>query len=380
MKQTYLFFYLKTGGGHLAPARSVAKYLEKNYPDKIKTILVDGLEKSPKMTKRFIEDGYRWSQNYFQKAYELLYAINKIRPLARLSQWVIGRDLLPHIEEQILSNSPAKIINFHFMLIRPISETIRKYGLDIPVITVVTDPYTAHPFWFLNKNQDFILFSPELKEFYTRKNVPENRMHVFPFILDEKFTDSPKAENTRELKAKHGFSPDKKLILLMGGGEGMPRGKSILKNLVSANLDAEIAVVCGRNEKLKVKAENIKSRYGFKNLKIYGFIDFVYELLAISDVVITKCGASTFMEILMSGKIPVINNYLWGQEKGNMEFITENRMGIYEKDISRLPEIVNKLISNENLYMEMKQNISNAALRNGTPRVSDFIYNFGERI
>ena len=45
-KRKFLFIYLKTGGGHLAPARSLSKYLEKHNKEEVEVILVDGFEKT----------------------------------------------------------------------------------------------------------------------------------------------------------------------------------------------------------------------------------------------------------------------------------------------------------------------------------------------
>jgi len=44
--------------------------------------------------------------------------------------------------------------------------------------------------------------------------------------------------------------------------------------------------------------------------------DFIYELINISDVVLTKCGASTIMENINLKKVPVVNDYIWEQEQG----------------------------------------------------------------
>jgi processive 1,2-diacylglycerol beta-glucosyltransferase/1,2-diacylglycerol 3-beta-galactosyltransferase len=79
------------------------------------------------------------------------------------------------------------------------------------------------------------------------------------------------------------------------------------------------------------------------------------------------------MEILMMRKIPIINDYLWEQELGNMEFVRDNRLGIYERDIARLPGIVNDLISNDALYRLYRGNIDALTLRNGTREVSEFL-------
>ena len=156
----------------------------------------------------------------------------------------------------------------------------------------------------------------------------------------------------------------------------MPRGKRILKRLLRSSIDAEIAIVCGRNQKLFDFAQQIKQETGDKRLTIYGFIDFAYELMNVSDIVITKCGASTFMEILMSGKVPVINNYIWEQEKGNMEFVRDNQMGIYEYSIPKMVENVIRILSQHLVYAQFTANIKKASLENGTPQVARFILNF----
>ena len=39
-------------------------------------------------------------------------------------------------------------------------------------------------------------------------------------------------------------------------------------------------------------------------------------------------------------KIPVINNYIWEQEKGNMEFVCKREMGILEKNTRRIPDVL----------------------------------------
>jgi hypothetical protein len=82
------------------------------------------------------------------------------------------------------------------------------------------------------------------------------------------------------------------------------------------------------------------------------------------------------MEILMSGKIPIVNNYLWEQEKGNVDFIRANRVGIYEKRFRRLPGIINRIIDDANLFLSFTSNIEHASLQNGTMKVSQFIVNF----
>ena len=157
----------------------------------------------------------------------------------------------------------------------------------------------------------------------------------------------------------------------MGGGDGIPHGKFILDHLLSASLNAEIAIVCGKNKQLYDEAVQFQQR--FPSVKVFAFIDFVYELLNISDIVITKCGASTIMEILLLKKIPVINDFIWEQELGNMEFVRDHQLGIFERNIGRLPGIITQLIEDEEYYLRLRNNIEQMNLRNGTKEVAEFL-------
>ncbi len=374
--EKYLFLYLKTGGGHLAPAKAVARKIQSKHKASVEIELADGLEESGKIIRKIIENGYKSAVNRAVWTFEFLYLIHKITLVSRITAWLVAYFIKPGLERSILTNKPEKIVLFHFFLIKPVFEIIEKHKLDIPVITVVTDPFTAHPIWFLQKSQNYIVFSETLKEKCIDRGIAENTIMVFPFVLDSRFSQEVSEKKKSRIRTQLGFKPDSRIILIMGGGEGMPKGKKILKKIVKKNMDAEIAIVCGKNVKLYENAIKIRDKYMTDNLKIYGFIDFVHSLLSISDIVITKCGASTSMEILLMGKVPVINNYIWEQEKGNMEYVCNSKMGILEKDTNHLPDVLSTLLGDNELYNSLTSNIKNASIRNGVGQVSDYILNF----
>jgi UDP-N-acetylglucosamine:LPS N-acetylglucosamine transferase len=76
----YLFLYLKTGGGHLAPAKAVAEKIKTKRRIDVEILLVDGLSESNTVVKKVIEDGYKnainkaaWTFELFLKPQLLLY-------------------------------------------------------------------------------------------------------------------------------------------------------------------------------------------------------------------------------------------------------------------------------------------------------------------
>ena len=371
-KRKYLLFYLKTGGGHFAPASSLANYLKRHHSEDVSPVLIDGFEKTNRLVKNLVEEGYRHLQSKAKWIYEALYAFNKIKLFARISCFIASKSSVKFIKDRITEENPEKIIILHFFLIEPVYEAVKKLQLNIPVYTLVTDPFTAHPMWFLRKHQSFIVFSERLKKSLSGK-FSEDQIHVFQFILDEKFSQPVPASAIKALKIEMGFIPEKKIILILGGGDGIPQGRIILEKILTSKPDSEIAVVCGKNKSFYNAALRLKEKNPDLSIKVYEFISFVYELLNISDVVITKCGASTMMEILILNKIPVVNNYLWEQEKGNIEFIRDNKLGIYEKTISKIPDVIKELIEDNENYEKFKKNIESLNIRNGVADVAEFL-------
>lgn len=371
--QKIQFFFLKTGNGHLAPAKAIANNMAKEHGDAIKTELIDGLDGCSRLAKFIIEDGYRNSINNAVWVFETLYALHKIPVVSRIAVAMVTFFTIRQIEKKILCSKPDKIVILHFFLIKPILKVIKRHNLATQVVTVVTDPFTAHPIWFKEKQPRFVVFSQEVKDAALRKGVAPESIAVYPFILDDRFASRFSDEQKIAAKRALGFDQDKKLILVIGGGEGIPRGAAIAESIRLLNADAEVAFVCGRNASLQQKVERVKQKYRLTNLRVYGYVEFVHTLLNVSDVVVTKCGASTFMEILMAQKIPVISNYIWEQEKGNMEFVRSNRMGVYENRVHKLPQILDQLLLNGPLYSRFVQNIHQQNIRSGTAEVSQYI-------
>jgi UDP-N-acetylglucosamine:LPS N-acetylglucosamine transferase len=371
-KKKYLFVYLKTGGGHLAPARAIFNYMNKHYADSAEPKLIYGFEKTPRWVQYIIEDGYRMLQYTGKWFFEFLYAVNKIPIIARITCLFIAPFMNKYLEDVIIKEQPDKIVIFHFFLIIPIFKILKKNKLSIPVTTVITDPFTPHTMWFLVKNQNFIVFSKELEARVLKKK-RGYKVHTFPFVIDDKFSKELSNEEIISVKKKYEYDPAKKMLLILGGGDGIPKGEKILEEILKSKPDYEIGIVCGKNEILQKGAENLKKKYEAKNLKIYGYVDFIYELINISDVVLTKCGASTIMEILNLKKVPIVNDYIWEQEQGNVDYLIEKKLGIYEPKIKKLPQAVKNLLEDEKLYSSYRENILKEKIENGVAIVARHI-------
>ena len=372
MKKKYLLIYLNTGGGHYAPAKAIADYMIKHLPEMAEPVLIDGLENSSRFVKFILEDGYRILQAKAKWLFEFLYGSNKIPLIGKMTSRSVSMFIKFQLRKVILAEKPDAIINLHFFTIDPIVKVLKKNNLDTPFYSLVTDPYSAHPIWFYHKNQNYIIFSEELAK-QVRENHPENKIYSFPFVVNEKFSTRLDLLQIKKIKDEMELPEDKKIILVLGGSDGIPKGEKILKRLLKRNIDAAIIMICGKNKTLLENANEIKSIYPDACLKIFGFVNNVYELINISDAVITKCGASTIMQILVLGKIPFVNSFIWEQEKGNVDFLKDKDIGIFEPKVKKMVKKLQKFLTDESIRHSYEENLDNLNMKNGLEEVVQFI-------
>lgn len=152
----------------------------------------------------------------------------------------------------------------------------------------------------------------------------------------------------------------------------MPNGEKILKEIVLMNWCSALLYV-ERMLLILISCKLLKTAYPDFPLTIFEwFIDFIYDLINISDVVVTKWWPATLMEILMMNKVPLITSYIWEQEKGNVEFVVHNSLGIYEPTIRKMIPIIKRVVEWEE-GIEYRRNIEKLHLKNWTEGVAEYL-------
>lgn len=362
-----MLLYLRTGGGHYAPARAVADVIERAAPGEAEAVLVDGLNRSSQWLKIVLEDGYRFLQARARWYYAFLYFISQPRIVSRFCTHLLSPFVRPALEKEILSRRPESIAIFHFFLIKPVLDILREHALDIPVLVVVTDPFTAHPIWFLEKNLRFAVFSERLKRYCISQGIDESRVWVFPSIVNDLFSRPAEAEKLLALRSELGIPQDEKVVLLIGGKDGIPNGVGLVRAFFREAPTFSVVAVCGEHSHTRLVLERLKRRRRWTKLVILGFTEDVHTLLHLADAVVSKCGASICNEVLMALRPAVVHRYLWGQEKGNVEFLTVNQFGFYEPRTGNVVRRITELLTDLNIRQTMTEKIRAAGFQNGAP-------------
>ena len=171
------------------------------------------------------------------------------------------------------------------------------------------------------------------------------------------YTGNPCSEASKDKKAydktKFGLSKDKKLVLIVMGSLGSSSINKVLKEALN-KFDSdlyEVAIITGKGY-----YDDYKKIKKSKNVFIFPYIDDLVRLIKVSDLVVTRAGATTMCEIT-STKVPAIfipSPYVTEnhQYKNAMTLVNKNAAVIIEeKDLNE-----DVLISNiDNLMNDDKK-------------------------
>ena len=320
-KPHIVFYFSDTGGGHRSAAEAIIEAVHLAYQDRVTTEMVDFFKDYAPPPFNRVGDMYP----YMVKAPRLWGAsfhATDGRAQARVitsTMWPLARQAA----KALVRSHPADLI----VTVHPFANSFALKALGNnrpPFINVVTDMVTTHALWF-DKRADLILVPTETaRQRALKYNMPEEKVRVVGLPVADKYC-KPKGRKSA-LRKKLGWTLDKPIVLLVGGGEGMgPLGKTA-REIDASGLDLGLVVVCGRNQKLKASLE---AETWENPVKIYGFTRDMPDFMRASDFIVTKAGPGTVAEAL-NAELPIIlYSKLPGQEDGNVTFVQEVGAGVW---------------------------------------------------
>jgi processive 1,2-diacylglycerol beta-glucosyltransferase len=144
-----------------------------------------------------------------------------------------------------------------------------------------------------------------------------------------------------------------------------------MEESVSAALafgDVQVLAVAGKNAALEARLQAMRPGSGSR-LFVFGFVSTIAELMAVSDVAITKSGGLTTSECLAMGLPMIVRDPIPGQEERNCDFVLEAGAGVKAQGPDSLRYKVGALLSDRGRLSRMGQ----AARKAGRPGAADQI-------
>lgn len=270
-----LFLFSDTGGGHRASALSLAKQFEILFPGSEYHLYDPFSEKECAPPYNNFAKTYQHLSNH-PLQWKLIYHTGNLRAIELFFSAHLRYFLEHMIRNAIKRYNPDVVISVHPMLTnvpllscRKISEETGRY---LPMYTVVTDLGGGHSLWFCNGVDKLYVPSDQIMALAKmRGKVPDEKLVKIGLPIRVDFSVQSKAlggDRTSEQGKLHQKQIrtelnlpfiDRRVILCMGGGEGVGSLSEIVDALyvecVRKEIHATILVICGRNEKLKLDLE-----------------------------------------------------------------------------------------------------------------------------
>ncbi len=364
-----LFFHASAGQGHKKAAEIASKVLleRANPPVNIQTH--DALDWTSPSSKKQYLDFYFYCVKFFPNLWGWFYdftdrpsVYSVIQPFRRLFNSLIAKNLV----KKILEEKPDVIVSTHFLASEVVAHLKCSGKTTAKLITIITD-FMPHTTW-INPGTDFYwVMSEETKKEVMKRGVPESSIFAKGIPVSPIFKPQNQKE---EVRAKYGLDKKRFTILLTSGSFGFASYESVLRNLEAFREQIQCLVVCGNNS--EVEKDLSSMTFAFP-VKVFGFVNFMADLMEASDLMIAKSGGLTSSEGLAKGIPMIVTQPIPGQETRNVDFLKFHEAAFFIQAPSQIKLIVENILKHPHLLEMKKSAIARIAKPNASEDLADFI-------
>ena len=363
-KPKIVFLFSDTGGGHRSAAEAIIEALDKGYPGRFETEMVDFFKDYgppplnmagptyPAMSnmKLVWYVGYKILDD--KKRMDALY--NTLKPYTK-----------PYVKKLFAEHPCDLFVSVHSIVNQPI---VSSQYLKVPLIIVVVDLVYPPAFWYQEKTDLIITPTEPAYQRGLMLGVPPEKMNLVGLPISARFFEMK--TDPAIIRKKFGWAINRPLVLMIGGGEGMGKIKPSALAINKANLPVSLVIVTGKNQKLMKQLENQTWNIP---VHIYGFSKELPEFMQAADVVLTKAGPTTLCEAYQMGKPIIIFSYVPGQEKGNVIYTVENGAGVYASSPERVVKVLREWLENPANMKQAAQASKKLARPEAAGRIADIL-------
>lgn len=373
MKKKILVIYARYGSGHKSIAEYVAHYIEEHNTN-AEVLLLD-------MTpygNRLGNFGVKLMDWVCRKRSELIF--NTAYEISDHKLLCIGNNLLTKksydnkkLRKILIDFDPDITISSHFFC-SGIITYYNKLGLiKSKLLTIITD-YRVHEWWIKNKKYEdgYIVGNEIVKEELIKRGVDAKK--IYPFGLPLNISQINKLDDNEVIYKRYDIKGNRKVYLFFGGSTmGSMYYYDYFKVIAKMHINADIIFVSGKNNKLKSKCEEFIKKNNIKNIKVLGYSNDVFNLMKISDIVISKPGGATVTECLEM-KVPMILvPGMGGQEKYNARFMAKKKYGIKVSHLWTFKRLIRKIENNPSIINKMRERLKRQNNNKSVEKINNLV-------
>lgn len=182
--------------------------------------------------------------------------------------------------------------------------------------------------------------------------------------LAEKKHFEPK--NTDEIRKKFNISSGEDCVTLASGSLGgtfLIKMMKILEKKYKNPLN--VLIICGHDEDAYEKVIKLKDSYKNKSIKIipFRYIDYFDDILAISDCLIARPSAGTFIESILSETPEITFSNVTSNDLGTLTMIRKYKIGEICSDTDEIVDSVAKILLNKDYYKNNIEHLLSKSVR-----------------
>ena len=277
-------------------------------------------------------------------------ATGEIRPDSPV-QRAINRMGLERLDRYLKAERPDVVCCVHCTPAGTMSDLKLAGRGEIPCLTIITD-YVTHSQWIHPRVDEYCVPAAEVRDGLLARGIPAHRITVTGLPIERKFL---RALDRAAIARRLDLAPDRPVILVMAGAYAMLGGVGdVARVLARFPRPLQALVVCGHDRRLadQVRARMADSPHPFQ---VFEYVDNVEELMAASDLLITKAGGVTVSEAMVLRLPMLIYRPIPGQEEGNTKYLLDHGAALAPKTPEMLHSMLETLLADPARLAAMKQ-------------------------
>lgn len=341
VNQRVLFFSAPIGAGHIRAAQAVSQMLRIDYG--CQTQLGNVFDFFPSFIGQTILKGYLKILDWFPAVYGSAYKWGNQSRLALFGRDLVSRILARRMVDYINDYKPAIIICTHATPAGVIAWLKENRLITVPVAAIITD-FVVHRLWVYPEFNCYFVAHPAMTHYLCQHGIASQNIKVTGIPVSPSFS---LPTNKNQLYAKLKLFPDRKTIMIMGGGAGILPITKILKLCSQIDGALQFIAIAGKNQALYrdlLRLESVSKH----PVRVFSYVENIHELMSIADLLISKPGGMSAAEALAKGVPLIIFRPIPGQEMANTRYLLDNAAAFRADSLSELKSIIIRLLFEDN--------------------------------
>ncbi len=365
-----LILTLSVGSGHVQASSVVRDAMADSAgPQEIRTL--DAIALAESWFPWLYVQPYWWMLRYRRELWRALYERRqRKRHRSTAPRWIFRRGCARVLRE-FKTFSPHLVIVTEIGAAEIAALGKREGWFSSPILAVLTD-FQAEPPWVQPEIDFYCVATEQAKAQLIGWGISPHRILISGIPIDPVFS---LPFNKAEMRSLLGLKARRHVVLLMAGGMGMAPLDQVATYLEQCGLQLQVLAVAGHDQALLGRLQRLRGKIAL-DLLPFGWTNRIPELMAASDLLITKPGGLTVSEALASGLPMILMHPIPGPEERNIQYLVEHQVAAHAQKLEEIPSLVTHLLNRP----EKREGMSRAAREIARPEAAHAIAQVGKAL